>query len=138
MLATGTSPKSMPIGSKPKNDRLLLTNQRNQARSARDHHQAHENSQRRPGQFPPIASRMVRHCESPCGVRPLRLEPLHQRHLVPDIIVSELVDQPLRQHDPEAAFAEPQIVAHVEMGDGVLVLRGVGELRCGRSRGPGP
>ncbi len=57
-----------------------------------------------------------------------RLEPLDHRHLVADVVVVELIDESLGEHDAEAPFADSQVVADVEVSDRVFVGGGVGDL----------
>ena len=59
------------------------------------------------------------------------LEPLDQGDLVAGVVVVEVVDEPLGQHDAEAPFADAQLAADVEVADGVVVGGGVGDLAGG-------
>src|SRR5262245_48037532 len=66
--------------------------------------------------------------EGRCRSASLRFKPFDQRNLVSLLVVMELVNKSLREHDAEAPFADAQLVANVEVTDRVLLRRGVGNL----------
>src|SRR5579883_3308564 len=86
-------------------------------------------SSRRPTYQPSsiqYSSVKTRRIETPSSRR--RFEPLDQRDLVPLVVVAELVDQALGQHDAEAPLADAQFIAHVEVADRIFVRGRVGDL----------
>ena len=55
-------------------------------------------------------------------------EPLDERDLIAEVVVTHLVDHSLTDQETKASGSKPQLLADVEMGEWVLWNCGVGQV----------